>query len=177
MLPQKKVKLLIYYIIGSILVLYIGYLGFTLYTIDIVNFNPFNMSIVLSISDTIKLAITSYSSDIVCNAEKMYRLESNNFKSGQFTNDFGAGMEAAKTSFPYGWNSLASFWTENPHYSPIGLDSSRVDAQTGKGVIFLKFENFEAGFMTLCEWLEIHGKDTYKICFKRIHWLYLLFDY
>jgi hypothetical protein len=158
---QKNVKVLLYCLSG-IIVLYISYLGYTLTSVDIVNFNPFNIGTVLSIQDTIRLALGTYDPAIVANAEKMYRLESANFTSGQFNADFGAGMEAFRPTFPYAWDSLSSFWTEHPTYAPIGLDSSRVDRQTGKGVTFLKFANFEAGFFTLCQWLDDHSNDVEK---------------
>jgi len=144
----------------SLVAVYLSYLGFTYYQIGAINFNPLNFSTVLNIPDVIKKAASSYSIDIVRNAEKMYRLESNIYRSGQFNSDYSAGQEAFKNTFPYGWTSLSEFWISNPQYAPIGLDSSRLDAQTGKGVTFIKFANFEAGFFTLCETLKIRNNNV-----------------
>src|SRR5271157_3427062 len=68
-------------------------------------------------------ALGFYDTPIVENCEKIYRLETNNFLSGQYTGSYSAGMEPASgvTAYPYGWTSLQSFWDSNPLYKPVGL--------------------------------------------------------
>jgi len=120
---------------------------------------PSTMSLLDNIKLTIKKALTIYVTPVVQNAEKMFRLESGNFTSGQFLRDYGAGMEGFSDSYPYAWTSLKPFWDANPDYMPTGLDLKGAPTNS-KG--FIKFPSFEAAFMTLCYWLDNHNNDTLK---------------
>lgn len=114
----------------------------------------------LSASQALKKALLSYDTSIVENCEKIFRLETNNFLSGQFTGTFSPGMEPASgvTKFPYGWTSLKSFWVNNPTYSPIGL-KTYTENGTGIKKPFIQFPSVEAAIFTLCEKLYLNGNN------------------
>lgn len=110
---------------------------------------------------------TSVHPDILRNAEKIYRLETDNFRSYLFLSTHGAGMEATKIKFPYGWTSLKNFWLKNPDYKPIGLEVRKENVQkdvkgSGGYKTFIKFASFEAGLFTLCQILANNGNDVGK---------------
>ena len=44
--------------------------------------------------------------EIAKNVERIYRLETRNFTSGQYLRGRSAGQEAAGDSFPWGWESM-----------------------------------------------------------------------
>jgi hypothetical protein len=113
----------------------------------------------MDIPTTVKKALKFFSSDIVKNAERIYRLETNHFKSGQFKGTYSPGMEKVSNTYPYGWSSLYnSIWKTNPEYKPIGLKTF-TENQTGISKTFLKFPTFEAGFFTLCAFLKIFNNN------------------
>jgi hypothetical protein len=111
------------------------------------------------IKQSFQKAKSHYSDDIVRNAERIYRLETNHFKSGQFQGSGSAGMEKAADSFPYGWNSLKTFWNENLAYRPIGF-KPYTESGTGKTKYFLNFPTIEGGVMTVCEVLKLRGNNA-----------------
>lgn len=112
-----------------------------------------------SIEKTVKKALRFFSPEIVKNAERIYRLETNHFKSSQFKGTFSPGMEKASNVYPYGWTSLAnSIWKSNPEYRPIDT-KTYTENRTGIKKTFLKFPTFEAAFFTLCAFLKIFNNN------------------
>jgi hypothetical protein len=91
--------------------------------------------------------------------EKIYRLETNHFKSGQFLQGYSAGMEKFNDSFPYGWTSLKQFWINNPSFKPIGF-TINTEGGTGIKKTFLKFKTPEAAIKTLYYFLSLHKFDV-----------------
>lgn len=61
-----------------------------------------------------------YGVEYARNIERLYRLETNHFKSGGFLRSNTAGIVAKSNDFPYGWSSLAKFLKAN------NLDESMV---------------------------------------------------
>jgi hypothetical protein len=118
----------------------------------------------LNARQALKKALDYYSREIVENCEKIYRLETNNFLSGQFSSSYSAGMNPAfngkdwSLTFPYGWNSLKDFWTNNPHWAPIGVKNF-MENSTGHVIPFISFDGPEGGVMTLCEILKMRGNE------------------
>jgi hypothetical protein len=60
--------------------------------------------------------------------ERIYILETANYTSNIFKKTNGAGILAFGTDYPFGWNMLEKFWTDNPtmepsdfYFSPNGL--------------------------------------------------------
>lgn len=106
-----------------------------------------------NMEDLAKAAILAvskkYGQDAAEVLEKLYRLETDHFKSGNFREAKGAGMEATTAAFPYGW-SLAKFWNANPTYRPNGV-IRRKENQTGKTKMFITFPTVIAGVMTAAE--------------------------
>ena len=115
---------------------------------------------ILSAKNAFKKALNLFDIDIVVNAEKIFRLETNNFLSNQFTGTFSPGMEPAAgvTIYPFGWKSLKPFWDANPNYRPTGLKNY---TENGTGIVkpFIKFPSVEAAVMTVCTKLEINGNN------------------
>ena len=99
---------------------------------------------------------------IARNVEKIYRLETGNFKKG-FDDVYGAGMHPSKDRFPYGWISLRDFWVDNPQFRPVGI----VFKKEGKGLSgkgggekkYLRFPNFMAGAMTVAKRMQIKNNN------------------
>jgi hypothetical protein len=106
----------------------------------------------------IKMAVNKYSKAIAVNCEKIFRLESGNFKSGQFLGTFSPGMQNTTESYPFGWTSLKPFWDKYQGYKPTGLKVFTENG-TGKQVSFIQFPNVEGAVMTVCEFLKIHDNN------------------
>lgn len=108
---------------------------------------------------------TVYSPEILRNAEKIYRLETAHFSTNNFKNTFGAGFEAAKNYYPFGWNSLKSFWDAHPNLAPKTFYSQNENVQkdisgSGKLKKFLIFPNLTGGIRAVCEILSYRGNDV-----------------
>jgi len=110
-------------------------------------------------SSMFKKALATFPKDVVSNAEKIYRLETDNFSSNQFIKTFSAGMEPSLSTYPYGWTSIANnLWSKHPEYKPSGF-LPFIENGTGKTKNFLKFPNFEAGLFSLCAFLSLSGNN------------------
>lgn len=99
---------------------------------------------------------------IAQDAERIYRLETNHFKSGQFKNTYSPGMEVGKgkTTYPYGWTSLKPFWDKFPQYKPNHLYTTP-ENQTGITKTFIGFPSLEAAVMTLCYFLTYRKAESW----------------
>ena len=107
----------------------------------------------------LKSIMKKYGKAIAINVEKIYRLETNHFKSGQFKNTFSPGMESFGKKYPYGWNTMARvFWDDNILYRPVGFYKGK-ENQTGLTKTFLKFPNLKAAMFTLAAFLEHYGNN------------------
>lgn len=112
-----------------------------------------------TIQEAFKNALNSFSPDIVRNAERIFRLESNHFKSGQYKGTLSPGMEKFSDSYPYGWKTLDKiFWSKNPKYKPTGL-KTYTENGTGIKKTFIQFPNLTASVMTLCAFLQYYGNN------------------
>lgn len=102
-------------------------------------------------------ALKKYSYAVVANAEKIYRLETNHFKSGQFLHTWSPGMEQFGFNYPYGWHTLDKiFWSQYPTHKPIGFYTAS-ENKTGIKKTFLKFANITDALLTVCAFLENNG--------------------
>lgn len=138
------------YIILGIIVLFIAY-----YFI-----NKKHMNNKKSVLRAVK---KKFGEPIAKTVEKIYRLETANFTKG-FEGSWGAGMHPVKDSFPYGWNSLRSFWVNDLSYAPSGIVQKREGAGltgTGGGIKdYLKFPTFMAGAMTLAKVMSLRNNNA-----------------
>ncbi len=114
----------------------------------LLTFTAYKAVPILSAKQAFQQALNSYDKSIVENCERIYRLETGNFLSGQYTSSYSPGMEPSTgiSSYPYGWNSLQAFWDSNTDYKPVGL------TYLSQGT-YIVFSSAEAGIMTVCEWL------------------------
>lgn len=116
-----------------------------------------------NLSDEIKLGlqnvVTKYGIDTAKIVEKIYRIETNHFKSKQFLNTYSAGMEKHREKFPYGWFSMAKLW-QDESLAPNGFyqikESGGLMNDTGKVKTFLKFPSITAAMFSLSEYLQTH---------------------
>lgn len=97
--------------------------------------------------------------------EKMYRLETAHFTSGGLKKTNGAGMQAVTSSFPYGWSSLKTFWTENPEFAPVDivvLNENKQKDVVGSGIKqkFLKFNDFYSGLVSLAYFIKLKNGNA-----------------
>jgi len=108
----------------------------------------------------IKKALSKFPKAIVENAERIYRLETAHFTSGQFLRSLSPGMEKTSNIYPYGWQSLnIAIWSKQPEYKPTGFVAGKENG-TGITKYFLKFPTFEAGFFTICTFLSLHKNNA-----------------
>jgi hypothetical protein len=114
---------------------------------------------ILDAKAAFKKALTVYDFDVVVNCEKIFRLETNNFLSGQFTGTYSPGMEPATLTYPYGWSSLKPFWDDYPEYKPIGL-KNYTENGTGINKPFIQFPTPEAAIFTVCNRLVLNGNNA-----------------
>jgi len=111
------------------------------------------------IKDAFRSALSKFSEPIVRNCERLYRLETNNFKSNQFLKTFSPGMEKFGNNFPYGWQSLDNaLWKSHPLLAPVGA-LPFCENRTGKTKWFLKFPSAKAAVYTVCTFLQLHNNN------------------
>lgn len=107
----------------------------------------------------LKFIDSNFGSEIAKNIERMYRLETNHFKSGQFKHTFSPGMESFGKSYPYGWNTMARiFWDANPQHRPVGFYKGK-ETQTGITKIFLKFPTLKSAMLTVAMFLRNYSNN------------------
>ena len=82
--------------------------------------------------------------------ERIFRWETAHFTSGAFKKTFSAGMEATKTTFPYGWTSLSSYWKLQPDAAPL-RDFAKMTDIGNRKVNFLKFKSFLGALKTVAK--------------------------
>lgn len=99
--------------------------------------------------------------------ERIYRLETNHFKSKQFKLTGTGGMESHAKTNPYGW--YKPFFTANPQYTPLGttglfegpgMSGKGGNAQvTDKQKQFVIMPSVEAGMMFLVDYSKRNAND------------------
>ncbi len=107
---------------------------------------------------------TKYGKPFAARLEQLFRNETRHFTSGNFIRTLSPGMEATAAVLPFGWNSLAQFWKENPQYAPTSLfsqvdNNSALSGSTGMQH-FLVFPNILASMMSVAKKIEINGGDA-----------------
>lgn len=71
---------------------------------------PQNLPKMQEITNAFKwLLDKGYSRDYVADIERLFRLETAHFKSGQFQKGYSPGMVASGMVYPWGWSSLKTF--------------------------------------------------------------------
>lgn len=84
----------------------------------------------------------NYGRDFANKIEKLYRLETGHFGSGQFLEGNSPGMVATKSTYPFGWRSLDEFALANSidgHKFGIG----RTFVVDGKNFRYVTFPDFK----------------------------------
>lgn len=93
-----------------------------------------------------------YGDEMAKNVERIYRLETAHFTSGQFKKSGSPGMLKHSDKFPYGWTTpYNNLWKDNPDYAPVGEVSFMVN---NKKYTYLVFPNFKSAAFTLASYLD-----------------------
>lgn len=100
--------------------------------------------------DAIKRIAEEYGIETARNVEKMFRLETNHFKSQGYKKTNGAGMEAVRPVFPFGWSSK---YFVGVNYSN---DLVSMTDSGGRKVKFIKFDTVYDGMKVIANWLQTH---------------------
>ena len=102
-----------------------------------------------------------YGEEIAMIVEKMYRLETDHFKSEQYQNCGTGGMEVFGKAPYYGWDS--STFKQHPQYSPVGtwsaMENKGLDGKGGnaqqkdKPKVFVKLPSVLAGMIYKADYI------------------------
>jgi hypothetical protein len=112
-----------------------------------------------SFQNNLKKIKNKFGGNIAKNVERIYRLETNHFKSGQFQNTYSPGMESFANAYPYGWNTISNiFWNNYPIHAPVGFYSGK-EGKTGKTKIFLKFPSLLSAMYTIAYFLQHYNNN------------------
>lgn len=100
--------------------------------------------------DAIKRIRDEYGFDTAKKVEQMFRWETNHFKSKGYKLTNGAGMEAVRPTFPFGWSSK--------YFIGVGYsnDLVRMTDSGGRDVHFIKFDSVYDGMKVIANWLQSH---------------------
>lgn len=109
---------------------------------------PFSLEMAKQSLNKIK---SLYGVEIARNVERIYRLETNHFKSVQFLRTYTAGMLSFSSRYPYGWTSFAPVWNANPQMEPNGYWATDINKNI---YIYLAFPTLEAGMFVLAGYLQ-----------------------
>lgn len=113
--------------------------------------NPINQNIEQQIISALEKIVNEYGIDIAKKVERIYRKETRHFDSVQFKNTFTPGMEKHKDSFPFGWTSMAKFWSDNN--ITLGF-FTMPENKTGIRKTFIKVPNVYIGMKGLATYLQ-----------------------
>jgi hypothetical protein len=90
--------------------------------------------------------------------EKVYRLETAHFRSGQYKGTWAPGMEKFGDKFPYGWNTINNqVWKKYPAAKPTGKFWTGTEGGTGIQKTFLVFPDLMAAMVTLAGFIDYYG--------------------
>lgn len=104
--------------------------------------------------------IIDYGPKIANDIERIYRLETAHFTSGQYKKTYSAGMLKFSDNYPFGWTTPAEkLWHQNPQFSPVGEAHFN---KHGKNYTYLKFRDFESAARSLAVYLLIYPRARWN---------------
>lgn len=105
-----------------------------------------------------------YGRPFAARIEELFRNETAHFKSGNFQITLSPGMQATTGILPYGWNSLAQFWKDNPGFAPTGIhiqnENTSALAKASGAKQFMVFPTIMASIMTVAKLISLRGGDA-----------------
>lgn len=109
---------------------------------------------------TLRALASKYGAAIAQNVERIYRLETRNFQSGQFLKTNTAGMAALDDAFPFGWPVRGT--TPDMYNPPVFMveNNPTTGQPTGNGVKFVAFKRFPDAAEYLAKFLKDHGNNA-----------------
>lgn len=119
------------------------------------------------IISALKAVDSVYGRDMTLSIERLFRNETNHFRSGNFCRTLSPGMQIGRhdTLNPFGWFSLAPFWRMFPVCAPCGVFRQRENNSAlakAEGIqTFLVFHTLKASMLSIA--YHLHQKDeTHK---------------
>lgn len=107
-----------------------------------------------------KLKNEGYSNEVLADVERIFRLETAHFKSGQFKRTYSPGMEvhgpARSGTSVFGWN-VRNF-AGNSKYPTTFIEMP--ENQTGIKKKFIKFDNLTDSVRTLANYINYYGNPA-----------------
>ena len=105
---------------------------------------------IMTEKDALKRIYDEYGLETARNVERMFRLETNHFKSKGYQLTNGAGMEAVMKNFPFGWSKKYFLGVDYSNDLVHMTDSG------GRSVYFIKFGTTYDGMKVIANWLQSH---------------------
>lgn len=105
--------------------------------------------------DALKKIADQYGREIAQNVEKIFRLETANFSSGGYKRTNGAGMEAIKKDYPFGWSSKVTDGVN------MRSDTIRMIDSGGRDVRFIHFETVYDGMKAVANYLKHYSPERW----------------
>ena len=93
--------------------------------------------------------------------ERIYRLETNSYKSEQFKQTYSPGMEATSKDFPFGWTSLKTWCGTHSGACPDSVVTLN-DNATGKATDYVAFPSLNAAMQFMYYWLQSHNASDWN---------------
>lgn len=106
------------------------------------------------IRESLQGIASTFGVDIARNVERIYRLETRGFDSGQFRATNTAGMEATKDTFPFGWSPRG---TTPDYFAPL---VTMPENATGVPTKFVAFIYFNDAARYLAQFLQDYGNNA-----------------
>lgn len=101
--------------------------------------------------DSLLYIFQKYGADIAKKVERIYRVETAHFTSGQYKKTFSPGMERHGEGFPFGWSSMKDFWEKE---GIIPGFHTMTENKTGKIKTFLKLPDLASAMEGLAIYLQ-----------------------
>jgi hypothetical protein len=112
----------------------------------------------LPIINALKYIKDKYGLETATVVEKIYRLETGHFGSGQFANTFSPGMEKHGSNYPFGWTSMENFWS-SINFTPAFY--TMPENTTGIVKTFIKFPNVQMAMESLAYYIKKYNPERW----------------
>lgn len=108
--------------------------------------------------ESLEIVAQEFGTDIARWVERIYRLETRNFQSGQYLYTGSPGMESFGENHPYGWTTInRDLWGGNMDHAPVAKMTMEENV-TGKQKTFLVFPDVLSGMLSVAAHISAPGK-------------------
>lgn len=105
--------------------------------------------------DALQAVRSKYGDAVAANVERIYRLETGNFKSQQFKLTNTPGMHALSDAFPFGWSLASAGFSPADFLPPITMDEN-----AGGTFKWVRFRSFPAAVSYLGYYLNKYNNNA-----------------